>query len=264
MSPANLIWEDKKTLLINDVRFFVTWDPEEMKQVESSENFFLLVKARPMIERSVAIGQQQTINKVFDMGIFKGGSAVLYDQIFQPEKLVAVEYHKKPVEALTRYINRREKSNAVKPFYGVDQADRQAMERILTTEFPERDIDLIVDDASHLYKETKEAFNIAFPYLKAGGQYMIEDWAWAHLSGKPWQTNPWHFWKPRPFRGARALSNLLIELFMLAASRPDLIKEIFINHDVIIVRKGHGDLPEGRFNIEDHYLLRGKSFRAPL
>jgi len=35
MSSVNLIWEDKKNLLINDVRFFVTWDPNELKQVES-------------------------------------------------------------------------------------------------------------------------------------------------------------------------------------------------------------------------------------
>jgi len=264
MSPINLIWEDKKTLLINDVRFFVTWEPKELQQVESTADLFLLVKSRKMIERSVALGQQQTINKVFDIGIFKGGSAVLYDQIFQPEKIVAIEYHKKPVGALTQYIDRRGKNDAIKLFYGTNQADRSAMETILAAEFPGRDIDLVVDDASHLYKETKEAFNITFPYLKAGGRYIIEDWAWAHWPGEYWQTNPWHFWKPRPFRGRKAMSNLLTELFMLAASRRDLIENIFIDHDVIIVTKGQGDIPQGRFDIEDHYLLRGKTFRAPL
>ncbi len=264
MPPVNLIWEDDKTLLINDVRFFVTWDAKELMEVESSESFFLLGKSRSMIERSVSIGQQQKINKVFDMGIFKGGSVVLYDQIFQPEKIVAIDYNKKQVDALTGYIYRRNKIDKIKPFYGINQADRSAMERILASEFPERDIDLIVDDASHFYKETKEAFNITFPYLRAGGQYIIEDWAWAHWPGKPWQTNPWHFWKPRPFRGTKAMSNLLIELFMLAASRSDFIEGIFINHNVIIVKKGNGNLPDGQFDIEDHYLLRGKSFRAPL
>jgi hypothetical protein len=205
------------------------------------------------------------------MGILKGGSAVLYDQIFQPEKIVAIDYKKKQIEALAKYIDRREKNNAIKPFYGVNQADRPTMEGILTAEFPGRDIDLIVDDASHFYKETKEAFNITFPYLKAGGQYVIEDWAWAHWPGD-WQSNPWHFWKGNSFGGlgrwyrwgTKALSNLLIELFMLAASRSDLIEDIFINREVIIVKKGHGNIPEGRFDIEDHYLLRGKSFRPPL
>ncbi len=217
-----------------------------------------------MIERSVAIGEQHKINKIFEMGIFKGGSAVLYDQIFQPEKIVAIDYNKNQIDALTKYAARKKKNDDIKPFYGINQADRSAMEKILTIEFPGRDIDLIVDDASHFYKETKDAFNITFPFLRAGGQYIIEDWAWAHWPGKPWQTNPWHFWTRRPFRGTKALSNLLIELFMLAASRSDLIEDIFINHNVIIVKKGSGSLPEGKFDIGDHYLLRGKSFDAPL
>lgn len=264
MSPADLIWEDDKTLLINDVRFFVTWETKELLETESSENFFVLGKDPRMIEKSVAIGQLQKISKVFEMGIFKAGSVVLYDQIFQPKKIVAIDYDNKQVDALTTYIDKRNKSESIKPFYGVNQADRPAMEGILAAEFPEHDIDLIFDDASHFYKETKEAFNITFPYLKVGGQYVIEDWAWAHWPGDFWQTTPWHFWKSPPFGGKKAMSNLLIELFMLAASRSDLIEDIFINHNVIIVKKGSGKLPEGRFNIENHYLLRGKSFRAPL
>jgi len=264
MASPNLIWEDKKTLLINDVRFFVTWDARELQEVKSSENFFLLGKSGPMIDSYVAIGQQQNIKKIFEMGIFKGGSTVLYDQIFQPTKLVAIDYSRKKVDALSHYIDRRKHADVIKPFYGVNQADRSAMEQILAAEFPERDIDFVVDDASHFYAETRESFNITFPYLRAGGQYVIEDWAWAHWPGDPWQTKPWHFWKRRPFRGTKAMSNLLIELFMLAASRRDLIEDIFVNHDVIIVKKGRGNLPVGQFDIGDHYLLRGKTFRAQL
>lgn len=262
MQSANLIWETDKTLLIDDVRFFVTWDPKEIHAVESTESVFLLTKSRSMIEGSVAFGQQQKINKVFEMGIFKGGSVVLYDQIFQPEKVVAVDFNKKPVDALAQYIEKRKKQNTIKPYYGINQADRSAMESILASEFPDRDIDLVVDDASHFYKETKEAFNIVFPYLKAGGLYVIEDWAWAHWPGEPWQTNPRHFWKDRPFQGKKALSNLLIELFMLAASRSDFIENILIDRVLIIVKKGSGSLPAGDFNIEDHYLLRDKTFGA--
>ena len=97
------------------------------------------------------------------MGIFKGGSLVLYDQIFSLEKIAAIDYLSEPVEALVKYISSRDKAQNIRPYYGVNQADRPAMEQILSAEFPERDIDLIVDDASHLYGETREAFASHFP-----------------------------------------------------------------------------------------------------
>jgi len=49
---------------------------------------------------------------------------------------------------------------------------------------------------------------------------------------------------------------------MLAASRPDFIKDIFIDHNLIMIKRGSGALPKGNFNIADHYLLRGKHFGA--
>lgn len=208
-----------------------------------------------MVEKSVTIAQQQRISKIFEMGILKGGSIVLYDQIYQPQQIVAIDLSPEPVDALTKYMRKHNKLKIIKPYYATSQADRSSMEKILSLEFPHRDIDLIVDDASHLYAETREAFNISFPYLKEGGLYVIEDWAWAHWAGDYWQTQENSY-----FVGKPATSNLLIELFMLTASRPDFIKEIFVDHNVIIVRRGSGALPKGQFHIADHYLLRGKQF----
>ena len=132
------------------------------------------------------------------------------------------------------------------------------MENILNKEFPDKDLDFIIDDASHLYHETRSAFNTCFPYLKAGGFYCIEDWAWAHWPGDYWQNSA-----PDSFlHGQTAMSNLLIELFMLAASRRDLIASISVEHSLITITKGLGEIESGNFNIADHYLLRGKSFEA--
>lgn len=255
-AEPQLIWEDDSHLKINEVSFYLSYDTSELLGGKTANDSFLLGKPRHMVEKSFAIGQQQKINKIFEMGILKGGSVVLYDQIYQPEKIVAIEYMQNPVDALTNFITKRNKSEVIKPYYGVNQADRHSMEKILSIEFPDRDIDLIIDDASHLYDETREAFNISFPYLKNGGLYIIEDWAWAHWSGDYWQKDNAYF------SGRKALSNLLIELFMLTASRPDFIKDIFIDHNVIIVKKGNGTLPAGEFNISSHYLLRGKYFDA--
>ena len=40
--------------------------------------------------------------------------------------------------------------------------------------------DLIVDDASHLYRPTLASFEVLYPRLRPGGTYVIEDWAGDH------------------------------------------------------------------------------------
>lgn len=132
------------------------------------------------------------------------------------------------------------------------------MERILEENFPERNIDLVIDDASHLYDETRASFNMIFPYMSPGGLYVIEDWAWAHWAGKEWQGEGGHY-GDRP-----ALTNLIFELVMLCPSRPDLIVDILITFNTVFIRRGFGEFDHGSFDISNHYLTRGKFFRPRL
>lgn len=249
-----LIWEGSQTLRINDVRFNVTSDDHELRTFESTKDYFLLGKTKDMVEWIADLGRRHRFAKILDLGIFKGGSVVLYDQLFRPQRLIAVEFWPDPVPALTEYIATNDRATAIRPCYATDQGDRRKLEGILRQEFPDRDLDLVVDDASHLYFQTRESFNAAFPFLKGGGIYVIEDWAWAHWAGDFWQQdNP--FYKDHP-----AMSNLLIELFMLCASRPDLIADIQITFNTITIRRGEGNIGIHPFDIGDHYLLRGRHF----
>ena len=253
-----LTWEGDFKLRINEVNFRLSYDTNELLRESSNVDNFILGKPRHMVERAVDIAAHYHTRKVFEMGIFRGGSVVLYDQIFKPTRIVAIDHAPEPVKALSDYITCHDKSDVIRPYYGVSQADRSAMENLLTAEFAQRDIDIIIDDASHFYDETRAAFNICFPFLATNGLYVIEDWGWAHWSGGFWQG------KDSPFEGKPALSNLLTELFMLSASRPDLIENLFIDHNMVIVRKGAGAITPGKFDIADHYLLRGKIFEPSL
>ena len=254
----SLDWEGETELRIGDVKFHLSFDSKELRDGASDADRFLLGKSREMVEKAWEIALDRPVRKIFEMGILHGGSVVLYDLIFRPERIVAVDHSSGRVQPLDSYIRRCNKSNTVKPYYGVSQDDREKLGYLLDGEFPKRDIDLIIDDASHLYPQTRDAFNICFPYLGEGGLYIIEDWGWAHWPGDVWQ-------KDHPyFAGKPALSNLLIELFMLSASRPDLISELLIDHNAIVVRRGSGSLPKTPFRISDHYLLRGRTFSPVL
>ena len=93
------------------------------------------------------------------------------------------------------------------------------------------ELDLVVDDASHTYEETRASFEFLFPLLSPGGIYVIEDWSWAH---HPDYQSP-----DAPFSKGRALSNLLFEQIMLMGSTP-LISELRVWRFLYLIRKAKG------------------------
>ena len=139
---SQLIWKDDFHLQINDVNFHLSVDTKELQGGKSANKSFLLGKSRNMIEKSALVGEDIKINKVFEMGILQGGSIALYDQLWKPEKIVAIDYVADPVAPLTKYIEDHAKKDQIKPYYGVNQADRSGVEGILQAEFPNKDIDL--------------------------------------------------------------------------------------------------------------------------
>ena len=98
---------------------------------------------------------------VLEIGIFRGGSAPFLHRFFNAERVVCVDRVQGPVIPLENYRSRY--PNVITAHYGVDQADRTAMREVIETDFAEP-IDLVVDDASHFYEETKAAF---FPDFRA-------------------------------------------------------------------------------------------------
>ena len=253
----NLEWMNDQLLRLDGIEFYLSTG-KEMHTHRSGPNHFVLGKARSMVEDVAALCERENIKRILDIGIFKGGSTALYAKLFEPERLVAIEYVNTPVDALTDFIRDHGFEGRVTPYYGVNQADVEAMGRILASEFPARNIDLIVDDASHLYFETRQTFNLALPYVRPDGLYIIEDWGWAHWSGEVWQKGQ-VFPLMQP-----AMSNLLIELFMLCASRPDIIKNIFITPATIVLRRGVAALEPGGFEIGKNYLCRNRWFKPGL
>ena len=257
-SHHSLEWLSDHLLKIDGVEFYLTVGLDELHSHESQPNHFLLGKTRAMVEDVLALRKQERIDRILDIGVFKGGSAALYNKVFQPAKLIAIEYLATPVDALTRFITDNGLEDRLIPYYGTDQSDVAAMGAILAREFPNRDIDLVVDDASHFYFESRATVNLVLPYLRPGGLYILEDWAWAHWPGDTWQ-------KGRAIPLAKpALSNLVFELTMLCASRRDIVESISITSNTAVFRRGDASLEVGRFNISEHYLCRDRWFKPTL
>jgi predicted methyltransferase len=71
--------------------------------------------------------------------------------------------------------NRFEAEHNIKTYWGANQGNSTRLREIVHTEFQES-LDLVIDDASHMYALTKKSFETLFPLLRPGGLYIIEDW----------------------------------------------------------------------------------------
>jgi hypothetical protein len=81
-------------------------------------------------------------------------------------------------------VNRQGATDRLKTYWGIDQGDRAALCEIVGREF-DGPIDLVIDDASHVYGPTRASFETLFPYLRQGGLYIIEDWQWSYSEHPP-------------------------------------------------------------------------------
>jgi hypothetical protein len=187
---------------------------------------------------------------VVEIGIWGGGSTILYHLLMRPRKMVAIELETEASETLARYIRDNQLENQIVPYYGVDQGDVEAVRGIMLREFGDVQLDVVIDDASHQYALTKRAFNVLFPLLRSGGKYFVEDWGWAH-----WQGRYQQHWMDDP-----ALSNLIFELTMVVATWGGyMVARVDVQHAFVAVERGTGRLPS-KFDISSLYLTRGRKF----
>jgi len=231
---------------------FVITVPIKERRLSTSDAF-TIAKNEPYIRVYEELASAFSPRSILELGIFQGGSYVFLDKLFKPRRISAVEISPKPVTPLLRYVADKEGRFV---HFSTSQSDRKILEHIVPNELAD-ELDLVVDDASHIYEQTKASFEILFPLLKPGGIYAIEDWSWAH--------SPNYQAPDAPFSKRHALSNLLFEQLMLMGST-FLISEIRVWKFLYLIHKANTALPapdEGRNesgSIFEQILNRGREW----
>jgi predicted O-methyltransferase YrrM len=224
----------------------------------------VVMKTADMLPAYESLVERLAPRRIVELGINRGGSTALLSELARPERLVAVELAPEPVADLARYVEAKGLEEVVRPHYGVDQADRERLRAILDDDLGVATLDLVVDDASHLYEPTLASFEVLFPRLRTGGVFVIEDWRSEHwlldriaeqlqapdeaglaavrevLEAEP------------PARQHRSLPRLVHELVMVRTSAPDVIASIEIDRYWVSVTRGPVPLDDG-FRLVDHY-----------
>ena len=173
------------------------------------------------------------VRRILEVGVFEGGSALLFADMFPDAKIVGIDTRMGD-PSIHQHIANMGYGDRVKLYSGVSQDDKSRVEQILEAEFGNQPLDLVIDDASHTYDFTTRCFDIVFPRLRVGGQYIIEDWGWTNWPG--FQAPDFFFNDRQP------LSTMILELVMATASHYGSIQEITINFGTAKLTKG-GDLP---------------------
>lgn len=269
MNPRPLFLDEHR-LRIGGIDFYCLYrvDDDEL----APDGYLPIMKERSQVDRYLHLCDQLQPKVIVELGIKRGGSTALLHALNAPVLLVAIELDREPAPNLSAYIEAHGLQAVVKPHYGVDQADRGEVASIMTAELQGRQIDLVVDDASHLLDETRASFETLFPLLRPGGIYVIEDWNADHLLADGIAAKvadvgqPGHAELLRVLAQAAAtkpvpdprLVRLPLELVLARASSGDVIREVVVMDNWVLIRRGDAPVDPSSFRLadlfKDHFI----------
>lgn len=227
-------------LVLDGLVFHLEDAKSEAPAVKDEE--FVLLKTRRILEdyqRLWASKKTFRPRNLLELGIGQGGSIVFWYQFFQPQKYVAIDIlEQNQSDRLKHYIAAKGLDDRIKTYWSVNQQDSQRLRDIVAAEF-EGMLDLVIDDASHFYAQTKRSFEILFPMLRAGGLYIIEDWAWElsesfRALGGSWSDDP-------------GLTKLILECIRTIGNGVSLISSLTVFQGFVVIERGTSPLSTWQF-----------------
>jgi predicted O-methyltransferase YrrM len=221
---------------------------------ELGEECFIFYKIRELVDqyaRFWALHSDFHAEQVLELGLWDGGSAAFWFEYFRPAKLVGIDISRRGDSAyFAKYKLSRNLEQRIKTYWGVDQGNARRLREIVAEEFSDP-IDVVIDDASHMYGPTRECFETLFPLVRPGGLYIIEDWAWACW---PEFQSPEHAWATET-----PLSKLVFELVEVTGSSTDLVSGLAVHQGFVVIERGTLELDVSRsFKLDAHITRRSR------
>ena len=248
----NLTWLPDRALL-GDLVFRL--EQSSGQDWELGDNCFRLYKNRQLIEQFDRFWSSTDFRprRVLEIGIWDGGSTALWFEHLRPERMTAIDLQDHgDSEYFRTYVSNRGLQTRLFTRWRTNQADQAVLHEIVERDLG-GELDLVIDDGSHLAKPTRASFEALFPLLPPGGLYIVEDWAWEHW---PEFQDPTHIWA-----GEESLTSLVYDLVAATGSSKTLIKNITVFEGFAVIERG--EVPEGprEFELANH--IRRRPWRRP-
>ena len=249
---TRLVWQKDRMLLHGIVFRLEHYRNDEWELGEECFRFYKIKELVDQYEAFWKLRQGLHPKNIFELGIWDGGSVAFWFECLRPQKHVAIDIHEKQDSPyFQRYVATRGLADRIKNYWGVDQSNGALLREIVSREF-DKPLDMVLDDASHLYQPTRSSFETLFPLLRPGGLYIIEDWAWEHWPGF---VTPGHVWFHET-----SLTKLICELVEATGSAIRLISNLTVFGGFAVIERGEMPTEEFRdFNLEAHITRRPKA-----
>jgi hypothetical protein len=256
---SNVIWKSDR-LLVGDLVFRL--EAAKNDNWELGDECFRLHKPKRMMEQYDSFwARRKNFERahVLELGILDGGSIAFWCEMWKPRRFVGVDLQNREDSAYFRkWKASRGLDDCIKTYWRTNQTDATKLHNIVREDL-QGHLDLVIDDASHLYKQTKRSFEILFPLLRTGGLYIIEDWSWGccpHL--------PVDFPLPHGTELPKLIAELIEATGSIARSLPvagataplrHLISMMEVFPDFVVLERGSGDSPSDGLSL-DAYITR--------
>jgi hypothetical protein len=223
---------------------------------ETGDDGFAFYKNKQLVEQFDRFWSATAFRprRMLEIGIWDGGSTAFWFEHLKPERLVAVDLKdREDSPYFRRWIAGRGLAGRVLTHWRTDQANGAGLREIVDRDLG-GELDLVIDDGSHLAVPTKASFETLFPLLPPGGLYIIEDWAWEHW---PDFQDPGHIWD-----GEEGLTALVCDLLAATGSSRSLIRSLTVYEGFAVIERAEdGERALGReqrcdFRLGDHIVRR--------
>src|ERR1700730_9097266 len=221
---------------------------------ELGDDCFRFYKSRLLVDQFDSFWSATDFRprRMLQTGIWHGGSTAFWVEHLQPERLVAIDLQdREDSPYFRRYLTANGLEERVLTRWRTDQADRAALREIVERDLG-GELDLVIDDGSHLDVPTRASFEALFPLLPPGGLYIVEDWAWEHW---PEFQDPGHVWA-----GEESLMGFVGDLVAAAGSSRTLFRSLAVYEGFLVIDRGESDEGRDDFRLADH--IRRRPWRA--
>ncbi|GJM37626.1 MAG: hypothetical protein DHS20C19_09930 [Acidimicrobiales bacterium] len=222
-----------------------------------------LKKPMWMLDRYRELATEFPAPNMVEVGLWDGGSTAFLAATFQPRALVGIELDERPLEALDRFLADSPLQPRVHAYTGVDQADTERLTQLVDTHV-EGELDVVIDDASHLLEPTTATFDCLFPRLRAGGVFVIEDWSHDHQMAfgirralARGELDPDQVVTGDGRIPDSPQSRIILDCVLATANNDGVIADVRVRQGLAEVRRGDGPVPDD-FSIRDHIGEMGR------
>jgi Methyltransferase domain len=230
----DLAWsEGDRSFSLRGWRFATVHGGGESGGLPPGERCFLFYKDRALVEQYLAyfasLAEPVRCDHLVELGLYDGGSVPFWFETFEPHKHLGIDIREgKDTPYFEKYASQEGRRGRIEIHWGTSQADPIRVGRLVDEAFAGEPLDVVIDDASHLYAESRASFELLFPRLRPTGLYIIEDWAWFHWRGEE-----------RNFAGRKPLTQLIFDLVeALGSNSHRLILNVHLSSGFAAIRRG--------------------------